>query len=298
MRRSVLPLNGLKAFESAARNMSFTRAAAELGVTQSAVSHQVRGLEARLGLPLFRRLGAANLVLTDAGQMLLPVLRDAFDRLAEGVERVLQRESAGGTVTVSVSHYFAGKWLMPRLGRFLSRHPELGLNVSASQYEVDFDREQVDAAIRHGLGHWRGLRADRLFADPVYPVCSPALLAGGAPLACPADLARHQLIEDPRHGYWDSWLRAHGQAELAGRRSRRLVVDDIGLVLQAVMAGQGIGMGRTSVVAEELATGRLVRPFAEVIPGDHAYYLVYPEAAAERPKIVKLREWLIEEGGA
>jgi LysR family glycine cleavage system transcriptional activator len=296
MSRSLLPLNGLKAFEVAARHMNFTRAAAELAVTQSAVSHQIRGLEARLGLKLFRRLGASALVLTDAGQLLLPVVRDAFDRLTEGVERVVQRESAGGTLTVSVSPYFAGKWLMPRIGRFLSSHPELSLRVSASQYGVDFDREQVDAAIRHGLGLWQGLKADRLFTDPVYPVCSPALLAGAHPLDHPGALAHHLLIEDPRHGYWESWLRAVGLAELAGKRSRRLVVDDIGLVLQAAIAGQGVGMGRTSLVADDLASGRLARPFAEVIPGDNAYYFVYPEAAAERPKIAKLSAWLMEEG--
>lgn len=283
--------------------MNFTRAAAELGVTQSAVSHQIRGLEARLGLKLFRRLGASALVLTEAGQLLLPVVRDAFDRLDEGLERVVQRESAGGTLTVSVSSYFAGKWLMPRIGRFLSRHPELSLRISASQFEVDFDREQIDAAIRHGLGVWPGLKADRLFADPVFPVCSPALMGSAyrldrPPLDRPAALAHHLLIEDPRHGYWDSWLRAVGLPELAGKRSRRLVVDDIGLVLQAAIAGQGVGMGRTSLVADDLASGRLVRPFAEVIPGGHAYYLVYPDASAERPKIAKLSAWLTEEGKA
>ncbi|MGK9170650.1 transcriptional regulator GcvA [Inquilinus limosus] len=297
-RRALPPLNGLRAFEVAARHMSFTRAAAELHVTQSAVSHQIRGLEARLGVALFRRAGPSGLVLTDTGQRLLPVLRDAFDRLSTGIERVLQQESAGGPLTLSVSPYFASKWLIPRLGRLRDRHPEIDLRLSASQHPADFAREDVDAAVRHGTGGWEGLRADRLFDEEMFPICSPALLETGPPLKVPADLAHHTLLNDVRYGYWDKWLAAAGVSELAAgrRRGRVMAFDDVGLVVQAALAGLGVGIGRWALCAEDLATGRLVRPFDLRIPADYGYYLVCPEGTADRPKIARLRAWLVEEG--
>jgi len=290
MARRLPSLNGLRAFEAAARQLSFTRAAEELNVTQSAVSHQIRALEEQMGVSLFRRVNQ-GLLLTDAGQLLLPPVRDALDRLAAGVERVRGHE-ASGRLTVSVSPYFAGRWLMPRIGRFRALHPEIELRLSASQQYVDFTREtDIDMGLRHGLGVWEGLSAVRFLDDEVFPVCSPTL---APPLRTPADLRAHVLLDDEQHGYWRAWLVAVGLDDLAPTAGLRLT--DIGLALQAALAGQGVAMGRASLVEEDLAAGRLVRPFALSIPADYGIYAVCPEAAAERPKIAAFRDWLIAEG--
>src|SRR5713226_2821409 len=183
MPRRLPPLNALKAFEAAARHESFTRAAEELCVTQGAVSHQVKALEAELGLKLFNR-ERQRLVITEAGRVYLAVVRDAFDRIADGTQRLLQRQS-GGALTISTSPNFAAKWLVHRLGRFAEVHPEIDLRVSASPHHVDFAREDIDLAIRHGDGAASGLDVTRLCAEELFPVCSPKLVNGRPPLRRP-----------------------------------------------------------------------------------------------------------------
>lgn len=292
MARHLPSLNGLRAFEAAARQLSFTRAAEELNVTQSAVSHQIRALEEQMGVTLFRRV-PQGLLLSDAGQLLLPAVRDAFDRLATGVERARGR-AASGTLTVSVSPYFAGRWLMPRIGRFRALHPEIELRLSASQQYVDFTRESdIDMGLRHGLGVWEGLSAVRFLDDEVFPVCSPSLPS--LPQT-PEDLRAHVLLDDDQHGYWRAWLAAAGLKDLEPTGGLRLT--DIGLTMQAAIAGQGVAMGRASLVEEELADGHLMRPFALSIPADYGIYAVCPEATASHPKIAAFRAWLVAEGAA
>src|SRR5258706_1485287 len=176
MPRQLPPLNALKAFEAAARSESFTRAGEELCVTQGAISHQVKALEATLGIKLFNR-ERQRLVITDAGREYLNVIRDALDRIAAGTERVLQRRNSG-VLTVSTSPDFAAKWLVNRLGRFAESHPEIDLRVSATMHQVDFVREDVDLAVRHGDGKWPGLDVVRLCSERLFPVCSPKLLSG------------------------------------------------------------------------------------------------------------------------
>src|SRR6201984_1691533 len=176
MLRRLPPLNALKAFEAAARSESFTRAAEELCVTQGAVSHQVKALEATLGIKLFNR-ERQRLVITAAGREYLTVVRDAFDRIAAGTERVLQRQNAG-VLTVSTSPDFAAKWLVSRLGNFAEAHPEIDLRISATLHHVDFAREEVDLAVRHGDGNWPGLDPVQLSAERLFAVCSPKLLSG------------------------------------------------------------------------------------------------------------------------
>src|SRR5216683_3262273 len=183
MPRQLPPLNALKAFEAAARSESFTRAAEELCVTQGAVSHQVKALEATLGIKLFNR-ERQRLVITDAGREYLNVIRDAFDRIAAGTERVLQRQNAG-VLTVSTSPDFAAKWLVYRLGRFAEAQPGIDLRVSATMHHVDFAREDIDLAIRHGDGTASGLHVTRLCAEELFPVCSPKLVNGRPPLRRP-----------------------------------------------------------------------------------------------------------------
>ncbi|WP_207455194.1 transcriptional regulator GcvA [Azospirillum sp. SYSU D00513] len=290
MARRLPSLHGLRAFEAAARQLSFTRAAEELNVTQSAVSHQIRALEEQMGVALFRRV-PQGLLLTEAGQLLLPAVRDAFDRLAVGVERVREHE-ASGTLTVSVSPYFAGRWLMPRIGRFRALHPGIELRISANPLYVDFTREtDIDLAVRHGLGTWDGLHAVRFLDDQVFPVCSPALRP---PLETPEDLRHHALLNDEMHHYWDAWLAGAGLTGLAPSAGLRLT--DIGLAIQCAIAGQGVAMARASLIEEELAAGTLIRPFALSIPADFGIYAVCPEAMADRPKIAAFRDWLIAEG--
>src|SRR5499427_7708643 len=191
MRPRLPPLNALKAFEAAARHESFTRAAEELCVTQGAVSHQVKALEVHLGIKLFTR-ERQRLIITEARRAYLAVLRDALDRIAVGTERLLQRQNSG-VITVSTSPDFAAKWLVNRLGRFAELHPGIDLRVSATLHHVDFAREEVDLAVRHGDGNWPGLDVVRLGAERLFAVCSPKLLSGRR-LAKPADILKFPLI--------------------------------------------------------------------------------------------------------
>src|SRR5262245_772936 len=192
MPRRLPQLNAVKAFEAAARHQSFTRAAEELCVTQGAVSHQVKSLEAELGLKLFNR-ERQRLIITEAGRSYLEVVRDALDRIAAGTERLLQRQNAG-VLTVTTSPNFAAKWLVHRLGRFAEAHPDIDLRISASLQHADFAREDIDLAIRHGDGTASGLHITRLCAEELFPVCSTKLLDGRSPLRKPADLGRFTLL--------------------------------------------------------------------------------------------------------
>src|SRR5215475_5018528 len=192
MPRRLPPLNALKAFEAAARSESFTRAAEELHVTQGAVSHQVKALEATLGLKLFNR-ERQRLTLTDSGREYLAVVRDALDRIALGTERLMQRQTSG-VLTVSTAPDFAAKWLVYRLGRFAERHPEIDLRVSASAHHVDFAREDVDLALRHGDGKWPGLDVVRLCSEQLFPVCSPKLVSGYKRISSASDLLKFTLL--------------------------------------------------------------------------------------------------------
>src|SRR5262245_32390370 len=210
MLRRLPSLNALKAFEAAARHESFTRAAEELCVTQGAVSHQVKALEEELGIKLFNR-ERQRLIITEAGREYLTVLRDALDRIALGTERLLQRQKAG-VLTVSTSPDFAAKWLVHRLGRFAELHPEIDLRVSATLHHVDFAREDVDVAVRHGDGNWPGLEAVRLSNEELFAVCSPKLLAARPRLKKPADLLKLPLLHLDDRRVWSRWLEAAGVA--------------------------------------------------------------------------------------
>src|SRR5262245_19786621 len=206
MLRRLPSLNALKAFEAAARHESFTKAANELAVTQGAVSHQVKALEAELGLRLFNR-ERQRLIITDAGRNYLEVVRDAFDRLAVGTYRLLQLQKSG-VLTVTTSPNFAAKWLVHRLGRFTEAHPDIDLAISASPQHVDFAREDIDLAIRHGEGEWPGLSVTRLCVEELFPTCSPKFLRGRAALRSPADLGRHTLLHVTDRREWGKWLEA------------------------------------------------------------------------------------------
>jgi LysR family glycine cleavage system transcriptional activator len=294
MSRRLPPLNALRAFEAAARHLSFTRAADELHVTQTAISHQIKALEERLGVRLFRRL-PRGLLLTEEAQRYLPPIRDAFDQIAAATEQ-LGVGGSSGRLTVSVLPSFAAKWLVPRLGRFRATYPDLDLRISASSQLVDFARDDVDVAIRMGPGRYPGLRVDRLFGESMLPVCAPKLLTGAHPLRRPKDLREQVLLHDDDHTGWRLWL------ELAGVEgvdpTRGPIFTDSAMVVQAAAEGQGVALARRVLAAGDLAAGLLVQPFEVSLPHDLAYYLVSPEATAEQPRIRAFRAWLLAEAEA
>ena len=285
-------LNGLHAFEAAARHLSFTRAAAELHVTQTAISHQIRRLEEQLGIRLFERRNRA-LQLTRAAQGYLPAVRAAFDDLRQATDR-LRRGERDGLLTVSTTPSLAAKWLVQRVAAFQDAHPGIEIRISASTQLVDFSREaEIDMAVRYGRGHWPGLRADWLMAEEFFPVCSPALRDGDKPLRRPADLAQHTLLhamvsrED-----WQLWLTAAGlPTSLALKRG--LSFDQSYMAIQAAIDGLGVALGRTPLVEADIAAGRLVVPFDIVLPDEAGYYVVAPLDSADAPKITLFRDWLI-----
>jgi LysR family transcriptional regulator, glycine cleavage system transcriptional activator len=290
MPRRLPALNALKAFEAAARHESFTRAAEELFVTQGAVSHQVKALEEELGLKLFNR-ERQRLVITEAGREYLTVIRDALDRIAVGTERLMQRRSSGA-LTISTSPDFAAKWLVYRLGRFAEQHPDIALRVSADLHHVDFAREDVDLAVRHGEGDWAGLHAERLAAEQLFPVCSPKLLGGRRRLR-PADVRKFPIIHLGTHKDWARWLEAAGVAGVD--LSQGLAVNRAAMLIDAAVDGQGIVLARTTLSAWDILNGRLVRPFATSLRLSKSYWIVCPQATAMLPKIRRAREWMLAE---
>jgi LysR family glycine cleavage system transcriptional activator len=286
MPRRLPQLNALKAFEAAARHVSFTRAAEELCVTQGAVSHQVKALEAELGIKLFNR-ERQRLIITDAGRDYLAIVRDALDRIAMGTERLLQRQSSG-MLTVSTSPDFAAKWLVHRLGRFAEAHPEIDLRVSATMHHVDFAQEDVDVAVRHGDGHWPGLDVTRLCSEKLFAVCSPAL---GAKLKQPKDLLKLPLLHLDDHSTWTAWLEAAGVG--TGECLHGPVLNRASMLIDAAVDGQGIALARTTLAAWDLIHKRLVRPFTVALPLAKSYWIVCPKAAAALPKLLAFRDWLL-----
>ncbi len=285
-------LNGLRAFEAAARHLSFTNAASELNVTQTAISHQIRRLEEELGIRLFVRQNRA-LALTPEARDYLPGVRAAFNDLRLATDRVLRRDN-DHVLTVSTLASLAAKWLLPRLSSFQEAHPGIDVRITTSTALVDFRGGDVNAAIRYGRGNWAGLRADWLTADELFPVCSPALLTGDKPLRCPEDLANQTLLHSSG-GYDDDWRLWLTAAGLPANISKQpgLTFDLILMTVQAAIDGFGVAMGRTSYVEADIAKGRLVVPFKITLPADAGFYLVSPEAKADSPKLRAFRQWLV-----
>lgn len=284
-------LNGLRAFEAAARHLSFTNAAAELNVTQTAISHQIRRLEEELGLRLFERKNR-TLVLTPKAAEYLPGIRAAFQDLRFATDRLLRKDD-DKVLTVSMMTSLATKWLLPRLSGFQEQHPEIDVRITTSSELVDFRRDAVDAAIRYGRGQWQGLRADWLMADKMFPVCSPRLLEGPNALKSPEDLGRFTLLHTS--GYvedWRVWLTAAG-LPTAIAKNPGLTFDLSFMTVQAAVDGIGIAMGHTAFVQDDIAKGRLVAPFEMTLPEDAGYYFVVPQENADSPKIAAIRKWLL-----
>jgi len=290
MARRIPPLNALRAFEAAARHLSFTRAADELSVTQAAISHQVKALEAWLGVPLFIRRNR-TLLLTESGQSYAGPLGEALDVMNLATARLASLDSSG-TLTVSLLPSIAAKWLVPRMRLFRTLHPEIEVRLSPSTHLTDFSREAVDVVLRYGRGEWPGLRSDKFMNEDIFPVCSPALLSGALPMQAPGDLRHHTLLHDDYHEDWRKWLLAAGVTDIDWDRGP--VYEDSANLLQAAVAGEGVALGRSALAADDLAEGRLVKPFDISLPVEYAYYVVAPEANSQRPKVAAFREWIIE----
>ena len=292
MARRLPPLTWLRAFEAAARHLSITRAAEELQVTPAVISQHVSALERHLGVELFRRV-RQRLFLTDKGDAYLSKLREAFDLIALGTRELYAGEERE-TLTIRVPSSFSIQWLAPKLDRFHARYPRIVIRLSALGRETDFAREEIDLEIRNGAGKWPGVVSILLLEEEVFPVCSPQLLSGPRTLRVPEDLRHHQLLHV--NGYredWRMWFSAAG-VEFP-QMQRGDLFDQSVMAIQAAVNGLGIALGRTSLVANELATGRLVAPFDIVLPGEDAYWITYPNSAAGRPSLIAFRDWLLEE---
>ena len=290
MPRRLPSLNALKAFEAAARSNSFTRAAKELFVTPGAVSQQVKALETELGLKLFTR-ERQRLAITEAGREYLGVVRDALDQIALGTERLTRRKRPG-VLTVSVSPDFAAKWLVARLARFAESHPEIDLRVAASDQHVDFAREDVDVAVRHGNGGWPELNAERLCAEQLFPVCSPKLAGGRKRIRGASDLLKFPLL---RLDDWSNWGRWFAAAGVTTEAVPGPVLNRASMLIDAAIDGAGIALARTALVASDLIHGRLVRPVDVSLEMPNTYWIVSPKVADRTPVIATFRQWLLAE---
>jgi LysR family transcriptional regulator, glycine cleavage system transcriptional activator len=298
-RRRLPPLNALRAFESAARHLNFSRAAEELAVTPGAVSQQIQNLEDYVGAALFKRT-PRGLLLTDSAQTALPALREAFDRLAEAAS-LLTAAVDGRRLTLTAPPSFAAKWLVPRLGRFEASHPQVDVWLSADMDLVDFAASDVDLAIRYGAGPYPGLEAIRLLSETVIPVMSPDLAAAN-PARAPGDLARHVLLHDGSPDAdescpdWQMWLAARGVRGIDATRGPRF--NQSSLVIEAAVSGRGVALAKRTLAQDDLDAGRLVAPMPISTIVDFAYFLVHPKAKGRLPQVKAFVGWIHAEADA
>jgi LysR family glycine cleavage system transcriptional activator len=291
--RHIPPLQAVRVFEAAARHENFTAAAAELGMTQAAVSYQVRLLEERLGLALFHR-AKRRVTLTDAGRKAAPLVAAAFDTLSDAFTGIVDTEE--GVLKISTTQTFATNWMAPRLGLFQIERPELAVRLHTDSALVDFARDDIDVAIRSGSGHWPGLKRHFLFRLHVTPMCSPDFQARHA-LARP-----DQLLDVPRLSpddlWWTAWFASAGLASRPPADRRGIRLDSQAAEGQAAIAGHGVGMLSPLMWQPELASGRLVRPFALHVQEGPSYWLVYPDHRRASSKIRAFRDWLLTQVAA
>ncbi len=299
--RRLLPLSALRAFEAAARHLSFTRAADELSVTPGAISQHIRQLEDHAGGPLFRRDGR-GLELTETGRAALPLLREGFERLLDA-SALLREPPKRRQLSVSVAPSFAGKWLMPRMDGFHTEHPDVEVWISADMEVANLTDGAVDVAVRYGPGGYTDLVSERLLKETVLPVCSPALMSGKNALKTPADLASQVLLhdlsvdKDPSCPDWAMWLKARGVNGVDPRRGPRF--NQSSLVIEAAVMGRGVGLAKRTLAQADLEAGRLVAPFADGSTAiDFAYHVVMPRNRPPTPSALAFVEWLKREAVA
>ncbi len=284
------PLNALKAFETAARHLSFTKAAEEMFVTQAAISHQIKALEDHLGLKLFMRKNR-SLLLTEEGQGYFLDIKEIFLQLHEATEKLLAR-GAKGALTVSLPPSFAIQWLVPRLSLFSDINPDIDVRIRAVDSDEGSLTDDVDVAIYYGRGSWRNLHADKLHTEYLVPVCSPMLLNRSKPLGEPADLRFHTLLHDTTRDAWKSWFTSQGFKHFNVNQGP--IFSHSAMVLQAAIHGQGVALAHNVLARPDINSGRLIVPFNHVLQSKDAYYLVCRDNQTELGKIAAFREWMID----
>ena len=296
MRIRFPPMSAMRALEAASRLLSYSRAAEELHVTQSAISHQIRHVEELWGVKLFERRGR-RLILTDAGMRLAPIVRDYIERLTTALQE-LKGEDQQGVLRVSLLQSFAFKWLVPRLGLFNREHPSIEIWLSTTEALVDFSQGQADVGIRLGSGDWRGVHSVLLLQEYVFPVCSPRFLERSPPPQKPADLLRYPLLRRMTMDitpHWPDWFQAAGVA--VRRIPRGTVFPDSSTAIQAAIDGQGVALARSAHVEDDLKAGRLCMLFNVHYVSPVAYYIVCALGKQHHQAIKAFREWLLKEAG-
>ncbi|NQY64356.1 MAG: transcriptional regulator GcvA [Alteromonadaceae bacterium] len=284
------PLNALRAFEASARQLSFTRAAEELFVTQAAISHQIKSLEEHLGLKLFMRKNR-SLLLTEEGQSYFLDIKDIFNALHDATEKLLAR-GAKGAITVSMQPSFAIQWLVPRLNAFNLLHPEIDVRIKAVDQAENSLTEDVDVAIYYGRGHWPNIHAEKLHTEYLIPVCSPLLLNGKKPLEKVKDLSQHTLLHDTSRKDWKRWFKQVGVK--GGNVNHGPIFSHSTMVMQAAIYGQGVALAYSVLAKPDIDSGRLVCPFNDVLVSKNSYYAVCRESQVDIGKIEAFRDWMLE----
>jgi LysR family glycine cleavage system transcriptional activator len=284
-----LPLNALRAFEAVAAHLSFTDAAKSLDVTTAAISSHIKSLEEFLETPLFVR-HSRSVRLTPQGARLLPGIQRGMSELTRAVDQ-LRQDRSSGLLNISLLGSFLQKWLLPRLGDFYQKYPEVDLRFNASRELVNFMQTDFHAAVRYGGGEWTQLRAEKMLDDWVFPVTSPALLTQLGPITTLGDLNKYPLLHSASEP-WKDWLRRVGGDTT--RAERGPVLDDSASILTAAEQGHGLALARWSLVAGDLASGRLVRPSGQSVRQQQSYYFVAPAHHFELPKVIRFRNWLQE----
>lgn len=292
-------LRSLRAFDAAARHLNFTRAAEDMGVTPAAISNQIKELEDQLGVELFVRT-SRTMRLTRAGEILSGAAHEAIELLARALHRVKRLENRN-QLRVSSTPSVAAKWLVPRLDRFLALVPKADVRIDVSNMPSDFDRDDVDVAIRFGAGRYPGLRSDPLFQDSLSPVCSPRIITKEKPLRTPRDLLNHTLIhldwdaQDQSWPTWKMWMQAAGIKDFDDRAG--LHFGQTSLTIQAAIDGHGVALGDSNLVSDDVAAGRLVRPFELSLkaPKSFSYHIITRLDTSDAPMVEAFRDWCLAE---
>ncbi len=292
MRGRLLPsLNAIRTFEAVARHNSFTRAAEELNVTQSAASRLVRSLEGYLQVPLFLRK-SRRIELTDQGRFYNQLVRDSLDRIEAGTVELISSKDGKGTLSIGMLPTFGTRWLVPRLADFQDKHPEITLNIVSSDGDLDFTKQRIDAAIRFGHGNWPDAIADPLMSEELVVVCSPRLMEGAYPLTSHAALRNHRLIRhSTRPDSWEHWYRSVG--EHPDNLQWGPSLEHFFMVIQAAIAGLGVALLPRFLVEDDISKGQLVAPFPDRVVGPGAYYLVTSAPKSELLRVKLFREWIL-----
>ena len=298
MSRQLPGTRALRTLVAAGRHLNFTRAADELGLTPAAVSHQIKEIEDQLGAVLFVRT-SRTIRLTDAGAVMLDAANEALDTLQRAAGRISRLSRAETSLKVTMEPTFASKWLIPRMASFRRLNPDIELRIDVSDSVRDFEIDGIDVGIRWGKGVYPGLRSDKLFENLVIPVCSPGLMAGRHPLRDPRDLLQHTLcqvdwtLDGVTWPNWPMWMEAAGIKDFDD--SGCIVFDDTAFAIHAAITGTAVALAEREMVAEDLASGRLVQPFELGLAAPFAYFLVYPDEGDINPRVAKFREWMLAE---